>query len=202
MPSQSWWQELACIEVAGTLYNTYTTSKSLLTSATATEASNGLTTLWPGFFRRGTRLRLEALLGVSNIVTTPGTMNFQVKIGGVTCFDTGNVVLTTTAHTLTPVWLEIDLTCRAVGNGTLTTLMGTSRITGLNIQQAGTTAAADTVVGCSAIYPATAPAVGGGFDNTGATNTVDLFGGFSVSNAGNGLQLQKLHITSCNNSAP
>lgn len=200
MASQSWWQELASLQAAGTLYNTYTTAKSLLTSATATEASDALITLPPSFFRKGGMLMVEGVLGVSNIVTTPGTFNLQVKIGSAVAFDTGNIILTTTAHTTIPMYFKILLTCRGIGNVALTTLMGQAMLQGTMIQQSGT-AAADPVGGGSVMAPNTAPALGTGFDNTLA-NTVDLFGGFSISNAGNGMQLQQYAVTSRGNSAP
>lgn len=200
MASQSWWQDIACIETAGTLYNTFTTAKSLLGSATTTEASNGIVVLPPGFFRRGSMLQVEAIIAISNLVTTPGTMNFQVKIGGVVAFDTGNIILTTTAHTTIPCYFKAVLTCRAVGTGTLTTLMGQAVLQGTMVQQSGT-AAADALSGGNIVCPNAAPAVGTGFDNTLA-NTVDFFGGFSVSNAANGMQMQQYSITSRGNSAP
>jgi len=202
MASQSWWQEIASLPTAGTLYNTFTTAKSLLTSATATSASDAFITLPPSFFRIGGMLQVEAVLGISNIVTTPGTMNFQVKVGSVIAFDTGAIVLTTTAHTTIPLYIKILLTCRAVGNGTLANLMGQAVITGRMVQIAASTAAADSTTGGSTCnYPDTAPAVGTGFDNTVA-NTLDFFGGFSISNAGNGMQLQQYAVTSRGNSAP
>jgi hypothetical protein len=200
MASQSWWQDLAGITTAGTLYNTFTTAKSLLTSATATAASDGATILPPNFFRIGGMIQVEAIIAISNIVTTPGTMNFQVVVGGVAAFDTGNIILTTTAHTTIPLYFKALLTCRAVGNGTLTTLMGQAQVNGQMIQQSGA-AAADTVGGSSAIYPNAVPAVGTGFNNT-AANSLDFFGGFSISNAGNGMQVQQYSVTSRGNSAP
>ncbi len=52
MASQSWGQCIASLPVPGTLYNTYTTAKSMLTSTTATEASAAAVTLPPGFWHR------------------------------------------------------------------------------------------------------------------------------------------------------
>jgi hypothetical protein len=45
--------------------------------------------------------------------------------------------------------------------------------------------------------PATAPAVGTGFDSTIA-NTMDFFVGFSISNAGNGVQVQQYIVEALN----
>ncbi len=200
MASQSWWQEIASISTAGTLYNTFTTAKSILGSATATGASDGIITLPPNFFRLGGMIQVEAIIAISNITTTPGTMNFQVKVGSVVAFDTGNIILTTTAHTTIPAYFKALLTCRSAGNGTLTTLMGQAVMQGTMVQQSGT-AAADALSGGNIVCPNSAPAVGTGFDNTTA-NTLDFFGGVSISNAGNGMQVQQYSVTSRGNSAP
>lgn len=148
-------------------------------------------------------IQVEAVLGISTVVTTPGTMNFQVRVANVIAFDTGAIVLTTTAHTTIPLYFKALLTCRAVGNGTLTTLMGQAMLQGTMIQQSGA-AAADPVGGGSVMAPNTAPAVGTGFDNTAVTAALalDFFGGFSISNAANGMQLQQYAVTSRGNSTP
>lgn len=195
-------QELVNVAAAGTLYNTFTTAKSMLTSSTATGMSAGFISLPAGFFQLGGHLEIVFHAGVSNIVTTPGTFNIQVMVGAVIAFNTGNIVLTTTAHTTFPLKGVIDLSVRSVGNGTLATLMGQAHLTGRMIQLAGTTAAADsTTGGSSCMYPDAAPAVGTGFDSTVA-QTLDLFVGFSSSNAGNGFQLQQYSVRSWGNSAP
>jgi hypothetical protein len=45
--------------------------------------------------------------------------------------------------------------------------------------------------------PATAPAVGTGFDSTVA-NLLDFWAGFSISNAGNGVQIHQYVVSSDN----
>lgn len=203
MASQSWWQDIVPgIYTPGTLYNTYTTAKSLLGSATSTDASNGVGGLAPNFFNLGSMIQIEAVVAISNIVTTPGTMNFQVRIGGVAAFDTGAVVITTTAHTTIPLYIKILMTCRSVGNGTRTTFVGQAQLSGRMIQIAASTAGADsTTFGSCCNYPDTAPAVGTGLDNT-IPNTFDFFGGFSISNAGNGMQIHQYSATSRNCNSP
>lgn len=199
MASQSWAQELVNVTAAGTLYNTYTTAKSVLTSATATAMSAGLITLPPNFWQLGGRVEIEFDAGISNRVTGPDTFTVQVMVGAVIAFTTGAINLTTTAHTTIPARCRILLSCRSVGNGTLATLAGQSAWQGQMIAQAASLA--DNAGGTGiAMAPNTAPAVGTGFDSTVA-NTLDLWVAQSVSNAGNGFQLQQYSVKSWGNSA-
>src|SRR5882724_11224844 len=201
MPSISWGQLLATIPVAGTQYNTYTNAKSMLTSATATEASAGFVKLPPGFFQRGSFLQIDFQAAISNRVTGPDTFTIQVMVGAVIAFTTGAITLTTTAHTNIPLWGRISLQCRTVGNGTLSALIGQALLTGQMIQQGGTAAADSATLSNTIIMPNTAPAVGTGFDST-VDNTLDFFVAQSVSNAGNGFRLDQYRVVSWGNTAP
>jgi hypothetical protein len=197
--SQSWGQELVNISAAGTLYNTYTTAKSVLTSSTATAASTGLITLPPNFFQLGARLEIEIDCAISNRVTGPDTFTVQVMVGAVIAFTTGAINLTTTAHTTIPAHGRIFLSVRSVGNGTLATLEGQSIWSGQMI--AASASLADNAGGTgNCMAPNTAPAAGTGFDSTVA-QTLDLFVAQSVSNAGNGFQLRQYSVKSWGNSA-
>lgn len=197
MASQSWGQMIATMPIQGTLYNTFTTAKSILTS-TATEASSALVSLPSGFFQRGSVLEIDFQLGLSNIVTTPGTFTLQVMVGSVIAFTTGAITMTTTANTLAPVSGFIQLTCNTVGPGTTAKLAGQCVLTGVNVAM---TSAANLAAGTGyAMGPSTAPALGTGFDSTIA-NTLDFFGAFSISNAGNGMQLNQYRVVSWGNTA-
>lgn len=199
MASQSWAQELVNITAAGTLYNTYTTAKSMLTTATATAASTGLITLPPNFFQLGGRLEIDIDCAISNRVTGPDTFTVQMMVGAVIAFTSGAINLTTTAHTTIPAHGRILLSCRSVGSGTLATLEGQSYWNGQMLAQAASLA--DNAGGTgNAMAPNTAPAVGTGFDSTIA-QTLDLFVAQSVSNAGNGFQLRQYSVKSWGNSA-
>lgn len=200
MASQSWGQLIATIPIAGTQYNTYTTSQSMLTTATATEASQGFVTLPPGFFQRGSLLVIDFLAAISNRVTGPDTFTINIKVGSVTAFTTGAITLTTTAHTNIPLKGKIELSCRTVGNGTLAALMGISVLSGQMIQQGGTAGADSATISNTIIMPNTAPAVGSGFDST-AAQTLDFQTAQSVSNAGNGFRLDEYRVVSWGNTA-
>lgn len=196
MSAQTWPEVIANINTAGTLYNTYTTAKSVLTSSTATAASCGVVTLPANFFRVGKMIEIEIFAGVSNRVTGPDTFTVQVMVGAVIAFTSGAINLTTTAHTTIPAWFKIWLRCDSEGNGTLAKLMGQLRGHGQMLAQPS--GSADNAAGTGFVMaPNTAPAVGTGFDSTVA-NTLDLFVAQSVSNAGNGIQIQSYKVTALN----
>lgn len=169
-------------DVAGTLFNTYTVSKSVI-------PPTSLITLPSQFFYKGKALRFKIRGAISNIVTTPGTITFELKIAGVVVWSSGAIQLNATAHTLLPFTLDLDLVCRAIGSGTAANLMGMGEIKGKMF-----TATAGQVDGVNSDTvlqaPATAPAVGNGFDSTIA-NILDLWVGFSISGAGNGIQIHQ-----------
>lgn len=200
MASQSWGQLIATIPIQGVLYNTYTTAKSMLTSATATEASAGFVQLPPGFFHREGIIKIEFTAGVSNRVTGPDTFTIQVMIGAVIAFTTGAITLTTTAHTTIPLWGEITLTCEKEGSGALTQLRGQCRLSGQMIQQGGTAGADSATLSNTILMPNTASALGTGFDGT-VQNSLDFFVAQSVSNAANGFQLNTYAVRSWGNTA-
>lgn len=189
MSNQTWQETLVVQQAAGTLFNTYTTAKSVINP-------QALVTLPANYLAIGRKLRITLKGGISNIVTTPGTMNFQVKFGSVAVFDSGAVQLNATAHTTLPFWLEIELICRAIGSSTSANMYGMGQLNGrMFTLTAGQT---DDAQGMQTIVvPQTAPAVGTGFDSTVA-NIVDIWAGFSISNAGNGIQIQSYTLESLN----
>src|SRR5260221_3340323 len=97
MASQSWGQCIASLPLPGTLYNTYTTAKSMLTSSTATEASAAAVTLPPGFWHREGTFEAKFCAGISNRVTGPDTFTIQVMLVSVVAFTTTSITLTSTA---------------------------------------------------------------------------------------------------------
>jgi hypothetical protein len=126
------------------------------------------------YFRIGRALRILMHGRISCAVTTPGTARFDVCLGsaGTTIvFDTGALNLNIVAKTTVPWWLEVDLTCRAVGTGTSTTLFGLGKFT----SEAVIGAPLPSVGGNGTLLvPVGTPAVGAGFDNTVAS-ALDVF---------------------------
>lgn len=192
MSFQSWQETLVTQQAAGTLLNTYTTAKSVINP-------QAQLVLPAGFFYVGRTLHISAQLGVSNRITGPDTMTFQIMLGptaNIIAFTTGAINLTTSSHVTIPAWIEIELTCRSIGNGTSATLQGQALIDGQMFAIAASLA--DNAGGTGyAMGPNTAPAVGTGFDSTVA-NLLDFWVAQSVSNAGNGVQVQQYRVVSCN----
>lgn len=134
---------------------------------------NSKITLPSNYFELGSMWRLRASGRISSVITTPGTARFDLRIGAVVAFDSLAILLDTVAGHTTVGWmLDVLLTCRSVGNSTLTTLIGQGTWTCEDILGVPATAPKGVL---SAILPwNSAPAVGTGFDNT-AQNTVDMF---------------------------
>jgi hypothetical protein len=163
-----------------------TTATSLLTGS----AAHAKTPLWADFWNRpGKMIRVTATGRVSNIVTTPGTLTMDLRLGATVVFNGGAMALNTTAKTNVSWKAQILLTQRAVG--TAATLMG------------GGEWASESVVGAASgvagqiSLPASAPAVGSTFDATTALQ-LDLFAAWSIANAGNTLQLHQFLVEEVN----
>lgn len=163
----------------GTAFSSFTTAKSIL----------NVTELVPmpgNYLKAGSKLRISARGGLSNIVTTPGTVTFQVMMGSIVVFTTGAIQMVTTAETLSPFEFEANLRLDTAGSGTAAKFLGMSKIGALNLTIGS--GAAPTVTDTFITAPVTAPAVGTGFDST-VSDILDFWVGFSISNAGNGVQL-------------
>lgn len=197
MPEQHWEEAVISQEVAGAAYATYTTAKSIINQ-------QDLFPLYGGFFRLGRKLRVTAHMGLSNIVTTPGTVTFQVMLGTIVAWTSGAIQLNATAHTLLPCKLVVDLTCQLTNttvNGAIAKLMGQGVLTGVMFTKTiaatdswGRISAADNAVSDVTInVPVTSPALGAAFDST-ISQTLDFWVGFSISNSGNGVQIAQYDV--------
>jgi hypothetical protein len=126
------------------------------------------------FWSIGRIMRISLFGRISCVVTTPGTARFDVRTGPsgtIIAYDSGAMNLNVVAKVTVPFLMEIDLTCRAVGAGTATNLLGIGRfqseaVVGAALPSAGGNG--------SLLVPVGAPAVGTGFDNT-AANAIDVF---------------------------
>jgi hypothetical protein len=172
-------QTLVSMRSAGTLFNTYTTAKSVLN---VTE----LYTIPANFLQVGAKLRIKAWGGLSNIVTTPGTVTFQIMMGAIAVWTSGAIQMTTTANTLTPFRLETTIRLDSAGAGTAAKFIGEGFLSALNLSIGS--GANPTVTDTAIVVPVGAPAVGTGFDST-ISDILDFWVGFSISNAGNGVQI-------------
>lgn len=198
---QTWCQTLVSQDAAGTIFDTYTTSKTVLNQ-------NCLYPFGSNTLALGDTFNIKVLGALTTLVTTPGTVTFEVKLGptaNIVVFTTGAIQLNATAHTLLPFKLDIDLTlqlenttvggnvAKFMGQGVLTGVMFTKTIAATDAW--GRVSAADAAVSEVAInVPITTPALGSAFDST-VTNLLDFWTGFSISSASNRVQIQQYKVT-------
>lgn len=186
MPSQLWKAALATAQVDGPALTASTTPTSLL-------PAHAKITLPSGYFdTAGKKLKIKASGRISNIVTTPGTLTLDIRFNAtpIIVFNGGAIPLNIVAKTNVLWELEIDLVCRTIGSGTAATMFGTGKF----LSESVISAVAGTMNVCG--LPASAPAVGTGFDST-AANLVDLFGTWSLNNA-NSIMLHHYELESSN----
>lgn len=175
MSRQTWVQQLVEAQGDGSALANSTSQTSILPAAAKF-------TLPSNLFLVGTRLRIRASGRISNIVTTPGTLTFEVKFGSTVVMSSGALVLNTTAKTNVSWLINWMATCRAIG--ALANLMHV----GVFMSESVVSSPSGTMG--SHAMPASAPAVGTNFDS-GASQTVDLFATWSIANAGNSIQLHE-----------
>jgi hypothetical protein len=124
------------------------------------------------YWEEGRMWRLRMTGRISCVVTTPGTARFDLRIGAVVAWDSLAMALNAVAKVNVGWTLDVLLTCRSVGNGVLTTLLGqgtweSEAVVGSPLPSVGGS-------GQHILPVSTAPAAGTGFDNTLA-NSVDVF---------------------------
>ncbi len=177
-------QSLISAQVAGSALASSTSATSIL------PAQAKLTFPANYFDYIGRRLRITAQGQLSNIVTTPGTLILDLRLGGTVVFNGAAMQMSTTAHTDVPWWWEVELTLRAAGAAA--SFIGQSKFT----SQAVSVSGADATTGHSTLLaPNTAPVVGTTFDATAAMQ-LDLFAKFSVSDPANAITLMQFEAQS------
>ena len=165
----------------------------LSNSATATSIlpAQAKLTIPPNYFDYvGRRLRVVAHGRVSNIVTTPGTLILDLRLGATVVFNGAAMQFSTTAHTNVPWRLEVDLTLRVTGSAA--NFMGQA----VFFSQAASISTSDPTAGHSFLMaPNSAPAVGSNFDATAAL-VLDMFAKFSIADALNAITLHQYEVQS------
>jgi hypothetical protein len=130
------------------------------------------TTLPAGYWQIGRIWRMTLTGRVSVAVTTPGTLRWDVRLGGVVAADTLAVLGNIVAKTNVNFYLDCLMTCRAVGSGTTANLMNQWNLT---TEAIILTAVPTTGPGGGYSLPwNSAPAVGTGFNSQSAL-TLDVF---------------------------
>jgi hypothetical protein len=185
MSLQTWQETLITSQVDSTALANSTTATSILPPA-------AVFTLPPNYMVIGKQLRIIASGRISNIITSPGTLTIAVRFGGsIVVFSGGAMSLNTTAKTNVGWWFDAMLTCRSIGSGTTATILGQAQFTSESVVSSAA-GLANTLM-----LPASAPTVGSGFDST-TTQTVDLYGTWSVANAGNSVLTHQYALISAN----
>lgn len=143
----------------------------------------------------GKKLRIRAAGRISNIITTPGTLTLRFKLGPTSTIiaaASSAMQLNAVAKTNVSWVLDWAFDLRAVGSGTTANLMHTGiwqseSVVGSPLPAAGGAG--------QLMIPASAPAVGTGFDSTVA-NVADLTAQFSLT--GNSIQLHQYALEAMN----
>lgn len=164
MSLQTWQETLITSQIDGGTLTAAAAASCIPAAAKYTLPSNFFSSL-------GKQLLIRASGRVSTLITTPGTMRFDVRFGGTVVFDSLAILPdTVAAHTNVGWFLEILLTCRAIG--TSANLMGQGMLTTEDLLGVPATAPKGVL---SAILPwNSAPAVGTNFDST-TSQVVDMF---------------------------
>lgn len=154
------------------------------TSATSILPTAGVYTLPGNFFNYiGQNLRVKAQGILTTASSTPGTLTLSCYLAGASWCATQAMSLATSLTNST--WeYEVDITVRALGNGTSANAMFIGKAIGI-------TGAASVVM-----VPATSPVVSSGFNSVQA-NTLDFFATFS-SSVTNALTLEQYFVDSPN----
>jgi hypothetical protein len=187
MSTYSWDQTLITAQVDGTALASSSSATSILPAAAKF-------TLPANFLAIGSSFRVKATGRVSTLVTSPGTLTLDLRLGAVIAWNGGAMTLNTTAQTNATWTFEAFLTVRAIGASTSANLIGCAEWKSRAIVGSAAAGSGGTP---SLILPDTAPAVGTGFDST-ATQVIDMFATWSVNNAANSILLHQFSVEAMN----
>jgi hypothetical protein len=186
MASRGFRERILEITTDGTALTNSTTPTSLL------DADDKEAFIGAGELEVGYALEFVFTGRISTVVTTPGTLTLDLRMGSTAVFSSGAMTLNTTAQTNVHWVLRGEIICRARGLTTTTTFFpkGCRFISHAVIGSAAPTAGS---AGTHMLPYNTAPAVGTGVDFT-ASQQLDLFATWSVANASNSIQVHTGHI--------
>ncbi len=142
----------------------------------------------------GKKLRVRAAGRISNIVTTPGTLTLDFRLGSVIAFTGGAMALNVVAKTNVTWIFEAELEARALGASTAAALLGIGKFMSESVIGSPANSAGGSGL---LLLPATAPANGTGFDST-AAQQCDMFGTWSIANSGNTITCHQFSLEALN----
>lgn len=184
MSRQTWYEHISPDFVSsGTLFNTYTTAKTVL-------PAGALIDFPKNFFTAGKKLRIDIAAGISNIVTTPGTFTPSIRLAGNDVASPGAIQMTTTSNVLVALRMSVLLEVQVAGASAQ--FMHDWQMVGINVCNTGATGA-NLAAGTGYFSGPNPPALGTAFDATAAL-TLDFFNAFSISQATNGIQIRQYRV--------
>ena len=182
----------------GTLLNTYTTAKSIISASSVYKIPAGKLYV-------GKKYRINALMGLTTD-GAQGTFTFQVMGGptsNIIVWQSGALVSTTTASTLWPCKVTVDLLCAAIGAGTSAQFTALGEVNSMVLVLAG--AVANSTIGNQPILAPNAsmanPSSGAAGFNSTVDTVLDFWLGLSISNATNGVQIYDYYVEDLNGPA-
>jgi hypothetical protein len=176
MSAQTWGETIITSQTASVALTASNTPTTILPPQAVATLQQGLIAYV------GKTLRLTAYGVISNIITTPGTLTLDIRLGAVVAWNGGAMQLNAVAKTNVPWKLSVLLTARTLGTGAAEP---TAQLMGIGefISESVVGSPLPSVGGAGTLMlPASAPVIGTVFDSTAAL-TVNLFGTFSLNNA-------------------
>jgi hypothetical protein len=188
MSRQTWYEIIVPDFIAsGSMFSAYSATQSIIPAAYKIDFPKNHFTL-------GKKLKIEASVDLSNIITTPGTWSPSVNFSSSSVAAPGAIQLTTTANALAQVlltcWLDVQVA------GTAAQFMHGWRIDGINICAVGASGA-NNAAGTGTLSGPNPAALGTAFDATSAL-TLDFYAGFSIAASGNQVRVRQYRVISEN----
>ena len=156
-------------------------------TATSILHGSGIATLPAGALQVGSMIKVTLRGRISTVVTTPGTLTFDMRLGGVIVSAFGATALNVNAQTNASWEATIIGIVKSVGNGTAATMLATCGFVSRAV--IGSPAVGVGGIG-EVMLPETAPAVGAGFDSSTA-QAINIFATWSVASASNSIQVHQ-----------
>ena len=175
------------------LVSTATADGAALTNtltATSIMPVSALAVIPGGALQVGSVIKVTVRGRISTVVTTPGTLTFDMRLGSVIVSAFGAIALNIVAQVNAQFQCEFIAVVRTVGSVTTANALCTGNFVSravINSPAAGSGGAGE------AVLPETAPAVGTGFDST-ASQIVNVFATWSVASASNSIQIHQAFV--------
>ena len=156
-------------------------------AATSIMPASAIATLPAGSLQVGSLIKLSLRGRISTLVTTPGTLTLDLRIGGIVVSAFGAIALNIVAQTSAHWEATLMAVVRAIGSGTTANALCTGNFSARAV--IGSAAVGVGGIG-EVMLPDTAPAVGTGFDSTLAL-PINVFATWSVASASNSIQMHQ-----------